>query len=268
MANYDSLKNSAIEIRDEKRAGYNTAERVGRLMYNLAGAIESVDNAKQNTLTEGNGISLSGNVLRVKYGTGLEIKDGTLCAKPQKSTGGNVDVATIAKQMTTSSATIEATTNGTLVLKEVYRTTILSNKERIDALENSGGGSGGGQAYTFGREFSNSNNYISLRLSGGLKIDEYNNIVISIGSGIAYNSSKNEIYVNYGGGLYVDDQTKKLGIAIGSGLHEDSGKKLGLKLSTALVFDDQTGAVGVDVEKLRTLLAGTPGTQTEQNNED
>lgn len=268
MANYDSLKDSAIEIRDERRAGYNSAERVGRAMYNLADAIEDVDEAKQNKLSEGNGISLSGNVLRVKYGTGLEIKDGALCAKPQESTGGNADVATIAKQMTKLSATIQATTDGTLVLKDVYRTTILSNAERINALEQSGGGSGVGTAYTFGQEFINSNNHISLRLGGGLKINEYNNIVISIGSGIAYNSSKNEIYVNYGGGLYVDDQTKKLEIAIGSGLHEDSAKKLGLKLSTALVFDDQTGAVGVDVEALRALLAGTPGTQTEQNNED
>lgn len=254
MANYDSLKNSAIEIRDEKRAGYNTAERVGRLMYNLAGAIESVDDAKQNTLTEGNGISLSGNVLRVKYGTGLEIKDGVLCAKPQESTGGNVDVATIAKQMTASSATIEATPNGTLVLKEVYRTTILSNTERINALEQSGGGSG--TAYTFGREFTNSNNYISLRLSGGLKINDNNNIVISIGSGIAYDSYNNEILVNCGDGLRFNDKTNKLEIAIGSGLQKDTGERLGLKLSTALIFDSDTGAVGVDVVKLKTLLAG------------
>lgn len=263
MANYDSLKNSAIEIRDEKRAGYNTAERVGRVMYNLAGAIESVDKSKQNTLSEGNGISLSGNVLRVKYGTGLEIKDGALCAKPQESAGGNVDVATIAKQMTASSATIEATTNGTLVLKDVYRTTILSNTDRITALENSGGGSGGGTAYTFGQEFINSNNHISLRLGGGLKINENNEIVISIGTGIAYDSYNRTVHVNYGGGLYVNEQTKKLEISIGSGLHEDSGKKLGLKLSTALVFDDKTGAVGVDIEKLRTLLAGTPGVSAE-----
>lgn len=255
MANYDSLKNSAIEIRDEKRAGYNTAERVGRLMYNLAGAIESVDNAKQNTLTEGNGISLSGNVLGVKFGTGLEIKGGALCAKPQESTGGNVDVATLAKQMTKLSATIEATAEGTLVLKDIYRTTILSNKERIEALENSGGGSG--TAYTFGRGFINSNNYISLQLSGGLKINDNNDIVISIGSGIAHNDN-NEIFVNCGGGLRFSGTDNKLEIAIGSGLQEDTGKKLGLKLSTALIFDSETGAVGVDVAKLKALLAETP----------
>lgn len=256
MANYDSLKNSAIEIRDEKRAGYNTADRVGRMMYNLAAAIESVDKAKQETLSEGNGISLSGNVLGVKFGTGLEIKNGALCAKPQESTGGNVNVATIAKQMTASSATIDATTDGTLVLKEIYRTTILSNKERIDALENSGGGSG--TAYTFGREFINSNNYISLRLSGGLKINDNNDLVISIGSGIAYNSYNNEIMVDCGDGLRFNYKTNKLEIAIGSGLQKDTGNKLGLKLSTALIFDSDTGAVGVDVAKLKTLLAGTP----------